>query len=710
MIQVKKGNKVEEYNKERIKRAIIQSYNQITLPDFDKVDEVLNEIQGEILNQVEDNVIDVSAIENIVMSVLYKKLPDVAREYSSYKMNKERISKNPTELEKVLYMNDDVAQENANKNAELAHIKNAYLAEIPSTEAMRNALPVECLDAHDRKVVYFHDMAYSFRPLFNCELLNLEEILKGCEINSTWIEQPKSFRTACTVATQALTYVSGNTYGGTTINLLHLAKYVDVSRQKIRNKFKKYNLDNETFEKLVNDELLNEIKDGCQTLQYQCQTLCSSVGQAVFLTISVYLNEDPQYTDDLILVFKEILNQRIKGFKDASGHYINSNFPKILYFLDEDTMRGGKYYDVTKLCAECTAKRLVPDYMSVKKHLELKGICTPSMGCRALLSPYKDEDGNFVTWGRFNCGVNTLNLPYIAMENNPNHSEEIMFKNLEHYLNIAYRDLVWRVEHVAKIKAKVCPILYQYGGVARLQPEEDLSKLVYGGYATATIGYIGLYEMVYYITGENHWEGKGKELAHKILDYINTENQKMGERINVSIALYSTPSETLTDKVARACIKDFGQIGDGTQRTYITNGYHIPVFHPIDAFSKLTEEAQFSDKTAGGSISYVELCNLSNNIDVVLEIIEHIGNTCLYAEMNSEVSQCENPDCGFSGYDFKKIVDGSTIHWQCPKCGEIERVRSNFRVCGYLSSLNHLTRGRAHDVLDRVKHVNIENE
>jgi ribonucleoside-triphosphate reductase len=296
------------------------------------------------------------------------------------------------------------------------------------------------------------------------------------------------------------------------------------------------------------------------------------------------------------------------------------------------------------------------------------------------------------------------------MENNLNHSEEILFKNLEHYLQIAYRDLLWRVNHVAKIKAKSCPVLYVYGGVARLNPEDDLSSLVYGGYATVTIGYIGLYETVKYITGENHWEGKGKILAHKILDFINEHNDKLGKEINVSIALYATPSETLTDKVARACLKDFGQIGDGTQRTYLTNGYHVPVFEKIDAFSKLTEEAQFSDKTSGGSISYVELPNLSGNIDTVLEIIEHIGNTSLYAELNSEVSQCENPECGFSGYDFKKIITKDGISWQCPKCGETERVRTSYRVCGYLSNLTKLTRGRSYDVFERTKHVNLEED
>lgn len=323
---------------------------------------------------------------------------------------------------------------------------------------------------------------------------------------------------------------------------------------------------------------MDEIRQGMQTFSYQNLTLCSNVGQAVFLTVSVYLNEDPKYTDDLILIFKEMLRQRIKGIKNKDGIYENPNFPKILYALDEDTMRDGKYYEVTKLCAECSAKRLTPDYMSVKRHLELKGVYTPSMGCRALLSPYKNENDEFVTWGRFNCGVSSLNLPYIAMENNSEKSEEILFKNLDHYLSISNRNLLWRVNHVAKIKAKVCPVLWQYGGLATLRPEDTLESLVYGGYATVTTGYSGLHECVKYITGENHWEGKGKILAHKILDYLNENNRKMTELSGCSFALYATPAETLTDKFARACVRDFGSVDGQEVRMYETNGYHIPVF------------------------------------------------------------------------------------------------------------------------------------
>lgn len=509
---------------------------------------------------------------------------------------------------------------------------------------------------------------------------------------------------------------------GCTINLLHLAKFVDASRKKIEAEVEDeiysvldnfsnnetHNFDfKKTKAKIVNKRLSKEIEQGMQCFDYQNSTLCSSVGQAVFLTVSVYLNEEPEYTDDLILIFKEMLKQRISGVKDKSGLKVNPNFPKILYFLDEDTMKGGKYYEITKMCAECSAKRLVPDYMSVKKHMELKGIATPSMGCRALLSPWVNpETGKLQVYGRGNCGVQSLNLPYIAMENNKERSEEILFKNLDHYLDIAYQDMVWRINHVAKIKAKACPLLWVYGGMARLNPEDNLEKLVYGGFYTCTLGYMGLYECVKYITGGNHWEGKGRILAHKILDYLNDKNKSFGDKVNVSIALYATPAESLTDKFAKACLRDFEQVGDGTQRKYLTNGYHIPVFQKIDAFSKLTAEAQFSDKTQGGSISYIETPNLSNNLDAMLEIIEHIGSNCLYAEVNSEVSQCENPDCLFMGYDFKKIMNGGEIKWQCPKCGETDRVRTSWRICGYLTTLNNVKEGRAADVYNRVKHLN----
>lgn len=395
MIVVKKDKKCS-YKREKIRNAIIAAANQISIPNFSQIDDVVDEIEKLIFDKAENEEIPVEEIENLTMSVLYEEMPEVARVFSAYKMDRERIATNPTEVEKVLYLSPDVAYENANKNPELAHIKGAYLAEIPSREEMRKALPKDCLEAHDRGVVYFHDMAYSIRPISNCELLNLDELLQnGFELGGRWIEKPHSFSTACTVVTQILSHVTGNTYGGCTINLLHLAKFVDVSRKKIEKEVDEElktifdnvsysnGIDLETMKKeLVEKRLNKEIEQGMQTFDYQNSTLCANIGQAVFLTVSVYLNEDPEYTDDLILVFKEMLKQRIAGVPNKNGVRENPNFPKILYFLDEDTMRGGKYYDITKLCAECSAKRLVPDYMSVKKHMELKGVVTPSMGKR----------------------------------------------------------------------------------------------------------------------------------------------------------------------------------------------------------------------------------------------------------------------------------------------------------------------------------------
>lgn len=403
MVTVLKNNKLYKYNKTKIIRAIIQAYNQISIPNFERIDIIIKAIENEIYRQCSDNIIDVKTIENIVMSKLYKHEPAVAREYSQYKIDRERAYNNPTPTEQVLLSSKEISQENANKNSELAHIKNAYLAEIPSKERMRNLLPKECLEAHDKGIVYFHDMGYSARPISNCELLNLDHLLQnGFDLNGTWIEKPKSFQTACTIATQILTHVASNTYGGCTINLLHLAKFVDVSRKKIKKQVIE-EVNNillsigdtsgfeyeKTIEEITKKRLLKEIQDGIQTFTYQNLTLCSNVGQAVFLTISVYLNEEPQYANDLILVYKEMLKQRIQGIKNEKGIYENPNFPKILYFLDKDTMKGGKYYDITKLCAECSAKRLVPDYMSVKKHIDLKGVVTPSMGKRNTIAHVK---------------------------------------------------------------------------------------------------------------------------------------------------------------------------------------------------------------------------------------------------------------------------------------------------------------------------------
>ncbi len=706
-MEVIKNGVATLYDRNKIRNAIIQAYNQISYPNFDEIDIIVDEIEDLIWVLAVDDQIEVSKIENLVMSVLYRAAPQAAREYSSYKIHKEEIAKNPSEIDKVLYVSPEIDQENANKKAVLTHIKNAYLAEIPSREEFRKMFPQACIEAHDRGVVYAHDAGYSIRPMHNCELLDLDYLLQhGCKINNTWVDKPHSFRVACTVATQILTHVTSNTYGGCTINLLALAKFVDVSRQALKKRIKAYGLPQKITDQIIADELMEEIKQGIQTFTYQNQTLCADVGQAVFLTISVYLNEDKRYTDDLILIFKELLKQRIAGVPNEDGIAENPNFPKILYFLDEDTMRGGKYYDVTRLCAECSAKRLVPDYMSVKKHLELKGVVTPSMGCRALLSPYKNEKGEFVTWGRFNCGVMSLNLPYIAMENNTEHSEEQLFANLDRYLSVANQGIIWRANHVAKIKAEVCPILWQYGGLAKLDPQDTLESLVYGGYATTTLGYSGLHEAVYFITGENHWEGKGKILAHKILDYLNQNNTELKERTGIAVALYATPAETLTDKFAKACIRDFGTVDGEHVRNFETNGYHVPVFQEMDAFTKLSIEAQFSDKTLGGSISYVEVPNMSNNIEAMLELIEHIGNECLYAEINSEISTCAT--CGFDGYDFPKVYakDG-TIRWKCPCCGETdpEKVHTSYRICGYISNYTP-NQGRSEDIMNRVKHLN----
>lgn len=719
-MKVKKNDKLFNFDKNKIRNAIIQAYNQIDFPDFSTINEIVDEIEDELLNQSEE-IIYVEEIENLVMSYLYRELPLVARQYSGYKMNKERAKKDPTEIEKVLFVDPEIEHENGNKNPHLVHIQNAYLAEIPSKEMMMKLLPAECKDAHERSVVYFHDSAYAARSMVNCCLYNLEELFKGCKINGVYIETPKSFQTACTVASQALSHGTSCQYGGITINLLHLAKFVDVSRKKIEKEVEEelnnileqvsddYGFDyNKTKNKIVNKRLLKEIEQGMQTFLYQTNTLCSGTGQAAFLSVSCWLNEDEQYTEDLILIFKELIKQRIAGIKQEDGTSLNPNFPKILYFLDKDTMKGGKYYDVTKLCAECSSKRLVPDYLSVKKHKELKEIPTPPMGCRSLLSVWKNADGECITWGRCNMGVQTLNLPYIAMENNKERSEEVLFENLKYYVDIAQRDMLWRANHVAKFKAKDNPLHFVYGGILRLNPEDTLEEYVYNGYFTISLGYAGLREAVYYITGEDQFGEKGNKLAHKIINYLNERNDDLKSKTGLAAGLYGTPMEVGTEKFAKACIRDFGEIGDGTQNNFITNSYHHHVTDKVDAFTKLKDEVQFSDKTTSGSISYVEVPNLSNNLDAILSIIDFIGDNCLYAEINSEISVCNS--CGFNGYDFKKIlVNDGTIRWQCPKCGETnpEMVKTSYRICGYISNYTP-NQGRSEDILNRVKHLNLE--
>ena len=704
---VVKNNKEYLYDEKKIRNAIIQAYIQVRYPDYKFIDMLVDEITDWVEAVAKDDRVQVDNLENYVISVLYREVPEVGRVYSQYKIKKEEAYKNPTEIEKVLFVSPEIEHENGNKDPHLAHITNAYLAEIPGREFMRSQLPKDCLSAHDRGVVYFHDMAYSGRPMHNCDLLNLEELFKGCEINGIWIETPKSFKTACTVATQILTHATSQQYGGITVNLLHLAKFVRVSREKITKKYNEIDITPELRQQLIDSELNAEIRDGMQTFLYQNNTLCAGTGQAVFLSVSTWLNEDPEYTDDLILVFTEFIKQRIKGIKQKDGTYINPNFPKILYFLDEDTMKGGKYYEVTKLCAECSAKRLVPDYLSVKVHKQLKGVPTPPMGCRSLLHEYiSPTTGKHELWGRWNMGVQSLNLPYIAMENNPDRKEEILFSNLDYYLDIAHRDMLWRANHIAKIKAGQAPLLWIYGGLTKLHPEDTLEKEVYSGRPSISLGYAGLYECVYYITGENQFSERGNKLAHKILDYLNASNAQFKKDTGLAAGLYGTPMETLVDNFAKACIRDFGHVGDFSNRKFITNSYHYLVSEPVDAFTKLTNEAQFSNKTTSGSISYVEIPNMSNNLDAMLELIEHIGNECLYAEINSEISTCGN--CGFEGYDFTKVTNkDGLVMWKCPCCGETDpkKVHTSYRICGYISNYTP-NEARSEDIINRVKHLN----
>lgn len=699
---IKRNGEKVPFDKNKIRRAIVSAWIQIEMPNYKAVSKVTNDVISELINEC----YSVADIENLVMSQLYKECPKVAMEYSSYRRKKEYANKNPTDTEKVLFVKPEVALENGNKDASLTHIKNAYLAEIPSRNLMRKLLPKDCLEAHDKGIVYFHDMAYSARNMHNCELLNLDELFKGCRINGVWIDTPKSFRTACTVATQILTHATSIGYGGITINLLSLAKFVDVSRQKIKTRVRKYGLPYSKAEEIIKDELSKEIKDGLQTFLYQNNTLCAGTGQAVFLSVSIWLNEDKRYKSDYKLVVKEFLKQRIDGMPDEKGIKENPNFPKILYFLDDDSFTVDM--DTTKLAAECSAKRLTPDYMSVKKHIELKGVPIPSMGCRSWLSPWKNEKDEYITFGRFNCGVQSLNLPYIVMENNPNHDEDTAIKNLYHYLDIANRDALWRLNHCAKIKAGESPLLWIYGGLLKLKPEETIEKYIYNGYSTVSIGYAGLYEAVYYITGEDQWGKKGNKFAHKLFDIMNKNNDEMKKKTGAGFALYGSPMETTTEKFADACIRDFGHVGDGTQRRYITNSYHYPVFKEVDAFTKLKNEGEFSDLSLGGSISYCEIPNLANNIDAVLNIMKFIKDSCNYAELNSEISECAS--CGFSGYDFKKIyADDGTLRWQCPNCGESDpkKVKTSYRICGYISNYTP-NAGRSQDIMNRVKHLNIE--
>lgn len=622
--------------------------------------------------------------------------------------------------------NEEVKQENSNKNPTILSVQRDYMAgEWSRYWANKYVLPEDIKKAHEEGIIHFHDADYFAQAMHNCDLINLEDMLQnGTAISGTQIDKPKSFATACTVTSQIAAAVASSQYGGQTMTLAHLAPFVQISRDKIYNRLKKeltdenINVTDEQLRHMTEKELLKEIQAGCQTIQYQLITLHSTNGQAPFITLFMYLDEvDESMRDDLALIIKTMLEQRMLGVKDASGNYVTPAFPKLIYALDEDNIHpDSKYYWLTELAAKCTAKRLVPDYISIKKMKEYKnGDTYPCMGCRSFLTPDRFTDaglGNIANaknydphkhkyYGRFNMGVVTINLVDAACSSGRDMDK--FWNILNERLELCHKALRLRYEHLLGTPSDVAPILWQDGGLARLKHGETIDKLLTDGYATISLGYAGLAECVYYMLGENHTEPRGKDFGIKVMQALNNACNKWKTDENIDYSVYGTPLESSTYKFAKCLQRRFGVIENVTDHNYITNSYHINVRQNINAFDKLTKEAEFQALSPGGAISYVEVPDMQDNIPAILAVIKHIYNTILYAELNTKSDLCEK--CGYDG-EIKVVKKNGKLIWRCPKCGNEDQntMHVTRRTCGYIGT-QYWNQGRTQEIADRVLHL-----
>ena len=648
---------------------------------------------------------------------------EVAKQYITYRYTRSLIRKSNTTDDRILSLiesnNEEVKQENANKNPTVNAVQRDYMAgEVSKDITRRLLLPKEIVEAHEAGIIHFHDSDYYAQHMHNCDLVNLEDMLQnGTVISGTMIEKPHSFSTACNIATQIIAQVASNQYGGQSISLTHLAPFVQVSREKIRasvqRELREFAVapDPETVSRVVEERLREEIRRGVQTIQYQVVTLMTTNGQAPFITVFMYLNEakNEQEKKDLAVIIEEMLLQRCEGVKNEKGVWITPAFPKLIYVLEEDNVREGTpYWYLTRLAARCTAKRMVPDYISEKKMLELKvdkngrGHCYTCMGCRSFLTPYVDENGQPKYYGRFNQGVVTINLVDVALSSGRDVKK--FWEIFDQRLELCHQALLCRHNRLKGTLSDAAPILWQYGALARLEKGEPIDRLLYGGYSTISLGYAGLYECVKYMTGHSHTEPEATPFALEVMQHMNDACAGWKKEHNIDFSLYGTPLESTTYKFAKCLQQRFGKIPGITDKSYITNSYHVHVTEPIAAFTKLAFEAQFQRLSPGGAISYVEVPNMQSNIDAVLEVMQFIYDNIMYAELNTKSDYCQ--ECGFDGeIEIQEDPDGKLV-WTCPQCGNRDQSKMNVarRTCGYIGT-QYWNQGRTQEIRDRVLHL-----
>ncbi len=709
---IKRDGHMVDYCPEKIEIAIKKANSEVA--EEDRVTDIQIRNIIKYIEGLKKKRILVEDIQDIIeMRLMSLGKYALAKQYITYRYTRELVRRsNTTDLsikELIEGESEYWNTENSNKNAKIVTTQRDYLAGITSTDITRRfLLPEEIVKAHDEGLIHFHDADYfAQNALHNCDLINLEDMLQnGTNINGVMIEKPHRFLTAMTIATQLITAVNSSQYGGCTITMTHLAPFVRSSREYYKKKYKKRGLTEEQQEKFVEEDLKKEIIDGVQTFQYQINSMTTTNGQAPFLSVCLYLGETDEYKEELAMIIEEVLKQRIQGMKNEKGVYITPAFPKLLYVLEEDNVNPkGKYYYLTKLAAECTAKRMVPDYISEKVMKATKidkngnGQCFPCMGCRSFLTPYVDEEGKPKYYGRFNQGVVTINLVDVALSSEKD--PDLFWKILDDRLELCHRALQIRHKRLSKVSSDVAPILWQNGALARLKKGECIHELLHHGYSTISLGYAGLYECVKYMTGSSHTDGgTGHDFGIKVMQRLNDKCNEWKADEDIDYSVYGTPIEATTYKFAKCLRERFGKIKGITDRDYITNSYHVPVFEEIDAFTKLKLESEFQKLSPGGAISYIETPNLTNNLASVMEVIKFIYDNIMYAELNTKSDYCQ--ECGYDG----EILLDDNLEWYCPNCGNRNHDTLNVarRTCGYIGT-NFWNKGRTQEIHDRVIHI-----
>ncbi|MBR0092518.1 MAG: anaerobic ribonucleoside-triphosphate reductase [Lachnospiraceae bacterium] len=720
---IKRSGEEVTFDGSKIVAAVEKANHEVT-DDKRLSDAEIDGIEAGVEKQCEDlnRAASVEEIQDMVENgIMDSGKFEVARKYITYRYKRALVRKANTTDEKIMTLielnNEEVKQENSNKNPTVNSVQRDYMAgEVSKDLTKRFLLPEDVVRAHEEGIIHFHDADYFAQHMHNCDLVNLEDMLQnGTVISETMIEKPKSFSTACNIATQAIAQIASNQYGGQSITLSHLVPFVDTSRQKfrqiVREEFEAAGMkaDEEQINKVAELRVKEEVRRGCQVIQYQVITLMTTNGQAPFITVFMYLDEVPegQIREDLAMVIEEMLHQRIQGVKNEKGVYITPAFPKLIYVLDEDNVtKDSKYYYLTELAARCTAKRMVPDYISAKKMKEYKqGDIYPAMGCRSFLTPDTEgmgEGGKHKYYGRFNQGVVTLNLVDVACTSGGD--EKKFWELMEERTELCHRALMCRHERLKGTPSDVAPILWQYGALARLEKGEVIDKLLYNNYSTISLGYAGLSECTHYMKGASHTDPEGKGFAIKVMQFMNDKCAKWRAESNISFSLYGTPLESTTYKFAQCLQRRFGVIKGVTDKGYITNSYHVHVTEEIDAFTKLKFESEFQALSPGGAISYVEVPNMQNNIDAVLALMTYIYDNIMYAELNTKSDYCQC--CGFDGEIAINEDEQGKLVWECPQCGNRDQSKMNVarRTCGYIGT-QYWNQGRTQEIRDRVLHV-----